>query len=191
MHKLIAALAVGALAVPATASAEEPSTTDKQNAAKLCKSLRTQSGSSDAFTSAVKALVAPGTKVTAKNAYGKCVSFHAKDEQQERTEAQKTAVTDCKKERSDAQAAGEDAEKAFAAKYGAKNTSSAYGKCVSSKAKAQKDEADAADQNKVNAAKTCKDERAKDAAAFKAKYRNFGKCVSAIAKAKNDSQPQS
>ena len=123
-------------------------------------------------------------KVTAKNAYGKCVSFYAKDEAKERSSAQKQAVAGCKAERD---AAVTDEQKAaFAAKYGAKNANSAYGKCVSSKAKAQKAEADAADQARVNAARACKTERGStDAseAAFDAKYRTFGKCVSEKAKA--------
>ena len=182
MHKLTAALTISAFALSAgTAAAEEPSSTDQQNASKLCKQLRTSSGSTANFTSAVKALVTT-KKVTDKNAFGKCVSFHSVDEQKERTEAQSTAVKGCKAERE--AATTDEAKAAFAAKYGAKNESSAYGKCVSSQSKAAKTEADEADQQKVNAAKTCKAERTADKAAFDKKYRNFGKCVSAISKAK-------
>jgi len=187
MLKLTAALAVSALALPvATAGAEEPSSTDQQNAAKLCKQLRTSSGSTANFTSAVKALVTT-KKVTDKNAYGKCVSFYAKDEAKERTAAQKQAVTDCKAER---EAAVTDEQKAaFATKYGAKNNASAYGKCVSQHAKTQKAEADENDQNRVNAAKTCKTERGttpESQEAFAKKYRNFGKCVSEKARENKD-----
>jgi hypothetical protein len=62
----------------------------------------------------------------------------------------------------------------------------AFGKCVSGKAKA----ASKADvKATVNAAKTCKDLKKNDPAAY-AKYGTgrtaFGKCVSATAKAKND-----
>ena len=65
----------------------------------------------------------------------------------------------------------------------------AFGRCVSSKAKASSDEAR---QNTVNAARSCKDERAQlGAGPFREKYgrnasdRNaFGKCVSQLAKAK-------
>jgi hypothetical protein len=190
MHKLTAALTVSALAFSTgTAVADEPSSTDQQNAAKLCKQLRTSSGSSSNFVSAVKALVGTSKKVTAKNAYGKCVSFHSQDEQQEREEAQSQAVKDCKAER---EAAVTDEQKdAFAAKYGAKNQNSAYGKCVSSKARAQKDEADQDDEATLNAAKQCKKERAAGKEAFAKKYRTFGKCVSAIAKAKQQETTQS
>ena len=62
----------------------------------------------------------------------------------------------------------------------------AFGRCVSSKAKAAGEEAQ---QNTVNAAKSCKAERSLDVAAFRAKYgknandRNaFGKCVSQLSK---------
>lgn len=200
MHKKLAsALAIGALAVPAVALAAEPSQTDQQNAAKQCKSLRTSSGGGENFRSAVDAL-ATGDKVTLKNAYGKCVSFYAKDEAKENASAQKQAVADCKAER--AAATTDEQKAAFAAKYGAKNASSAYGKCVSSHAKADKQAADEQDKNTVNAAKQCKTEWAaatteEQKAAFQTKYKAknrksaFGKCVSTTAKAKNDAQQQS
>ena len=183
MHKTFLALAVAAAAAaPATAGAQTPTPEDSQNAAKQCKQLRTASGTAAAFTSAVDALVTG--KVTAKNAYGKCVSFYAKDEAKERTTAQRKAVEACKAER---EAATTDEQKAaFAAKYGAKNPNSAYGKCVSQSAKAQKAQADEQDQAKVNAARACKTERgttAESQKAFDAKYRNFGACVSQKAKA--------
>ncbi len=178
MHKSLIALAVTAFAAaPATAGAQTPTPTDTQNAAKQCKQLRTASGSAAAFTSAVDALVTG--KVTQRNAYGKCVSFYAKDEAKERSSAQKQAVASCKAERDAAQTPEQKA--AFAAKYGAKNENSAYGKCVSQSAKAHKAEADEADQQKVNAARQCKAERGtteQSQKAFDAKYRNFGRCVS-------------
>jgi hypothetical protein len=97
-------------------------------------------------------------------------------------------VTDCKAEREAAVTPEQKA--AFAAKYGAKNNASAYGKCVSQHAKAQKAESDEKDQDRVNAAKQCKDERgttmeSKDA--FAKEYRNFGACVSKKARAQNQS----
>ena len=66
-------------------------------------------------------------------------------------------------------------EAAFAAKYGTgKKGKNAYGKCVSQKAKAKKDAADAADAKAIatrkSAAKTCATERKAGPAAFKAKY---------------------
>lgn len=188
MKKLLTALTLGALLVPAGAAqaGTTPTPTDSKNAAKFCKQLRTSSGSAANFTSAVDAVVSG--KVTTKNAYGKCVSFYAKDEAKERSSAQKTAVTDCKAER---EAAVTDEQKAaFAAKYGAKNNASAYGKCVSTHAKAEKAESDENDQERVNAAKACKAERGTtedSRKAFAEKYRNFGKCVSQTARAQHES----
>jgi len=186
MKKLLTVLTLGALLVPAGAAQAGTTTTptDSKNAAKFCKQLRTTSGGGENFRSAVDALMT--SKVTAKNAYGKCVSFYAKDEAKERTSAQKQAVADCKKERDEA--VTDEQKAAFATKYGAKNSNSAYGKCVSSKAKANKDEADENDQERINAAKACKTERGtttEKQQAFKTKYRNFGKCVSEKARAQN------
>lgn len=180
---------VASLAIPATALADEPTGTDKQNASEQCKAQRTAMG-----VAAFNQLY--GTNKTDKNAFGKCVSKFARDEQKEREAAHSNAAKDCKAERAADEAA-------FNAKYGtnAKKTN-AYGKCVSTKAKANKDAADEADEEKdaqtVKAAKTCRTEQKADAAAFKAKYGTnanksnaFGKCVSAQAKAQNDDQPQS
>ena len=187
MKKLLTLVAVGALVAPATAAqAQTPTSQDSKNAAKFCKQLRTSSGSAESFRSAVDAVVSG--KVTTKNAYGKCVSHYAKDEAKERTSAQKQAVADCKAERE--AAVTEEQKAAFATKYGAKNTSSAYGKCVSQKAKTNKTEADEQDQERVNAAKECKTERGtttESREAFAEKYANFGKCVSQKARAKSNS----
>ena len=186
MKKLLTAVTLGALLVPAGAAqaGTTPTPQDSKNAAKFCKSLKTSSGSAESFRSAVDAVVSG--KVTTKNAHGKCVSFYAKDEARERSSARKQAVTDCKAER---EAAVSDEEKAaFATKYEAKNNASAYGKCVSSQAKANKAESDENDQERINAAKACKTERGtttESREAFAAKYRNFGKCVSEKARAQN------
>src|SRR3954467_13522483 len=76
---LTVACATGmAVAVAGTAVADTPTTTEKSNAAKYCKALRTSSGSPEAFAAAVKAVVG-AKKVTVKNAYGKCVSNQAKN----------------------------------------------------------------------------------------------------------------
>ena len=185
MHKtFIITIAIAGLAVPAVAGAQTPSAQDTQNAAKHCKQLRSAAGSSAAFTSAVDALVTG--KVTAKNAYGKCVSFHARDEQKERSSARSQAVSSCKAERDAAVTPEQKA--AFQAKYGAKNENSAYGKCVSQAAKAKKAAADENDQENVNAARACRTERGtteESQKAFDAKYRNFGRCVSQTARANN------
>jgi hypothetical protein len=185
MKKLLATLAVSALAAPAAAQAQTPTPTpaDKQNASQLCKQLRTSSGSAANFRSAVITLTkSTESKVSESNAFGKCVSFMAKDEAMERTSAQKAAVTACKAEREAADTPAE--QQAFAQKHGAKTTSSAYGKCVSQAAKAEKAEADAADEDRTNAAKQCKTLQGQDTQPGKsfAGFKNFGACVSAKAK---------
>ena len=66
---------------------------------------------------------------------------------------------------------------AFQTQYGTnKNKKNAYGKCVSStaKAKAEKRE-DAAETNAATA--ECKKQQAADAAKFAQDYKNFGQCV--------------
>jgi hypothetical protein len=165
MRKLILVIAVALVAVPATAVASSPSPTDKANAAKTCAKERTAMGAA-----AFKLLY--GTNANKSNAFGKCVSKLAKQNEQNRA----NAAAQCRTER-DADAA------AFAAKYGTgKKHANAFGKCVSMKAKAA-----AAKQEEAveNAAKACWTERKADPAAFKAKYGTnanksnaFGKCVS-------------
>jgi hypothetical protein len=186
--KLLAtAVAVSALAAPTAAQAQTPTSTDQKNAAKQCKAMRQAAGSAELFRASLPTAITG--KVTVKNAYGKCVSFYAKDEAEERSTAQKQAVRNCKAER---EAATTDAQKAaFAQKYGARNTSSAYGKCVSQSAKANKAEEDQEDADRVNAAKQCKTERgttSQSRADFARKYRNFGKCVSQKAHEANEAR---
>lgn len=190
MKKLITLCAVSVAALaPTTASAADPSPSDFKNAAKFCKALKSSSGSAANFRSAIDAVTT--AKVTERNAYGKCVSFYAKQTASEDAAQEKAAKTnaakDCKAERTANPAA-------FATKYGSgKNGRNAYGKCVSQKAKAKKAEADrednAQEQDRVNAAKTCKAERALNPTAFAVKYGTndndknaFGKCVSTTAK---------
>ena len=62
-----------------------------------------------------------------------------------------------------------------------------FGHCVKAKAAEAKAERKKA---KRNAAKECKAERAEDATAFKATYKNLGKCVSEHAKAKREEQDE-
>jgi hypothetical protein len=174
---------VAALAVPAAASADEPTPEQFKNAAKQCKALKKASGTNN-FNQLY------GTK---KNAYGKCVSALAKqkskkDEQQQK-QAQQNAAQQCKTERSDPNfAAGHDG-KTFNQFYGSnKNGKNAFGKCVSRRSKSEEAQRKSAHSN---AAKDCKAERAADPAAFAAKYGTnkngknaYGKCVSQKAKAK-------
>lgn len=114
-----------------------------------------------------------GTNLPSRsNAFGKCVSKLAQQNEQNRS----NAAAACRTERSADPAA-------FAGKYGTgPQHKNAFGNCVSSTAKAA---AAAQVQATVNAAKSCWTERKPDPAAFKAKYGTnanksnaFGKCVS-------------
>jgi hypothetical protein len=191
MKQLIAVgSAIAMLAVPAAATAK-PDSTDRSNAAKEC---RTERGSTPATREAFVAKY--GTNRNKKNAFGKCVSTRALDEEQEGAVAHKNASKECKAE---AEALGDEA---FAAKYGTGKGNSAHGKCVSQKAKPHEADADADDKELISdrksAARTCADERTetgRDAFAEKygtneSKSNAFGKCVSAAAKAlKDDEEP--
>jgi hypothetical protein len=104
--------------------------------------------------------------------------------------ADKNAAKACKAERASM------GVEAFQKKYGTnKNLKNAFGKCVSSKSKDDKDEKnedDDKDEKSSGVAKACKSERASmGAEAFAKKYGTnhnlknaFGKCVSGKAKAK-------
>ncbi len=165
MKKLLLAAALCAAAItPTTASAQDPNPADFKNAAKFCKEFRDGAGKANF----VKMF---GTK---KNAYGKCVSQTAKA----------TAAEDAEQTK---QARSEAVEECRAVKTpGSKNK---FGKCVSEKAKAKKAAADKEDEaqedDKINAAKTCKTAK-EDAEQFGedwgTKKNAFGKCVSATAK---------
>ena len=165
MKKLLLAAALSAAVIaPAAASAQDPAPADFKNAAKYCKEFKKASGANFATMF--------GTK---KNAYGKCVSQTAK----------KDAAEDATQEKAAKEAAREECRALKTP--GSKN---AFGKCVSEKAKAKKAEADAEDEaqedDRVNAAKTCKGLKKDEAATFEKTYgtkRNaFGKCVSKTAK---------
>ena len=166
MKKLLLAAALSAAVVaPTAASAQDPAPSDFKNAAKYCKALKAASGSSSFATMF-------GTK---KNAYGKCVSQTAK----------KTATEDAEQAK---EARSEAVEECRAAKVpGSKN---AFGKCVSEKAKAKKAAADKEDEaqedDRINAAKSCKAAKKADADKFATDFGTrknaFGKCVSKTAK---------
>lgn len=182
----VAAVAFAVTAFPAGAFADDsPTSQDKKNASAEC---RTERGTTDATREAFR--VKYGTNKNGKNAFGKCVSKHAKDEKSERKSAHANAAKDCKAERG----TSKESRDAFDQKYGTNgNKNNSYGKCVSSKQAEYKAAADAADkakaENRKNAAETCDAERgdtAESREAFKQKYgtnkhkRNaFGKCVSA------------
>jgi hypothetical protein len=121
----------------------------------------------------------------------RCVRQNAAEEAAEEAAAHKNAAKECKAEAADPGFATAHGGKTFAEFYGAKgNGKNAHGKCVSTKAKAKKDEMDAEDADEAadfkNAAKRCANERrSMGRAAFADTYgtnrndRNaFGKCVS-------------
>jgi hypothetical protein len=192
MRKLIALTgALALLAVP-TGAVAKPSEGNEANAAQECRAER---GDSAATREAFR--VKYGTNKTKSNAFGKCVSTRARDEEQEGATAQANASKQCKAE------AEQVGAEAFAAKYGSgKKSRNAHGKCVSAKAKQQEAAADAEDREQIaerkNAARTCAAERKElGETAFAAKYgtnkskRNaFGKCVSQTAKAQHDEDEQ-
>ncbi len=117
------------------------------------------------------------------DAFGKCVSERASATGQAKSEARENAAKQCKAER-----------EATPADFTARN---AFGKWVSTKAKAKANEAVEDDLEAIeNAAKSCKAERAANPALFKethgtneSKSNAFGKCVSAKAKAQQDDKP--
>jgi len=166
---IIFGLAV-ALVVAAAAFAADGS--GQTNAARSCRTERTAMGA-DAF----KLLY--GTNANRSNAFGKCVAKAARAEHQ----ATANSSQACRTERESL------GEAAFNAKYGRSDEDrGAFGKCVSGHAKNALAEQQ---QERVNAAKTCKAERtALGAEAFRTKYgtnRNkanaFGKCVSKLVNA--------
>jgi hypothetical protein len=165
MNKLIiTATLSAALVAPAAASAQAPAPADFKNAAKYCKELRKASGAN--FASMF------GTR---KNAYGKCVSQTAKqtarEDEAQRKEARAQAVEECRAVKT-------------------KGSKNAFDKCVSEKAKAKKAAADKEDEaqqdDRVNAAQTCKAAKMADAGKFGRDFGTrknaFGKCVSQTAK---------
>ena len=175
------------LAVSATALAGEPTGKDRSNAARECRAER---GTTDAEHEAfAQKYGTPGSSF--ENAFGKCVSSRAKDEQAERRAAKRGAVRDCREERD------EIGIEAFRDKYGSQHSKgrNAFGKCVSQHAKQRQKAADRRDRKQIeethNAAQECADERdAMGAEAFEQKWGTeqskrsnaFGKCVSTNAR---------
>jgi hypothetical protein len=191
---LCALLCVAAL--PAIASAVEPTRADFRSAAKYCKAYKANAGVNN-FVSVF------GPR---KNAYGKCVSRTANATATENAAQLKTAQSEakqqCKREQADPNFASTHGDQTFNAYYGTNdNDKNAYGKCRSKLAHDLKAAADAQDKveaaDDVEAANTCRQEKA-DAAKFatdradhgtndfahyygtaRTNYKNaFGKCVS-------------
>ena len=165
MRKLIFLAVTAFLALPALAVAGSPPSPASQAAAvKQCTTER------NASLAAFKLLY--GTPPNRSNAFGKCVSKLAQQNEQEHS----NAAAQCRTERSSDPTA-------FATTYGTGSKHrNAFGNCVSKKAKAA---AAARVEATVNAAKSCWTERKADLAAFKTRYGTnadksnaFGKCVS-------------
>lgn len=165
---------LAALLVPSAAAADpKPDAADTRAAVSQCRSER---GATKATREAFKAKY---------GSMSRCVRQNAAEEAAENATAQRNAAKECKAER---EAMGAEA---FSEKYGTNgNAKNAFGKCVSTKAKAKKAAMDEADEQEVAdfkaAAKECAAERKSSGAGnFGEKYgtnrngRNaFGKCVS-------------
>jgi hypothetical protein len=191
MKKLLT-IGCAALACLAPAAASAKDHPAKTSASKFCKQLAAASGGkhSETYAAAVRTLFPDARKVTARNAYGKCVSAKTRENETETAQAaqqaQKNAAKTCKEQRSTDPAG-------FATQWGSKKN--AYGKCVSATARAQQQQAQdaqqAEDASTLNAAKTCKAQRKSDPSGFATQWgtrRNaFGKCVSATAKREQQS----
>jgi hypothetical protein len=175
-------VAATALAVPGGAIAKQPKPTkaEKQDAKQHCQQLRKASGKQNFRLTF-------GTGKNHVNAMRNCKRANAqelaRDDAKAAKQAKTNAAKECKAERQ-ADPTG------FQEQYGTNGSkNNAYGKCVSQKAKANRKEAKAEEEqeqkNEVNAAKACKAERKADPDGFKEQYgtnkskRNaFGKCVS-------------
>ena len=173
---LLTVAAAAALCVPAAALADAtPSATALAGAA--CKTQLTALGATT-FNGTY------GTNASKSNAMGKCVSAAVR----KANGALASASATCKAQQSDANFAATHNNTTFNAFYGAngkgKNAdANAYGKCVSTTAKAT---TNAQTQATITAAKACKASLKADKTAFATKYGTkanaFGKCVSATTK---------
>ncbi len=179
--KILIAASLVALVVPAAAFGSAPTGQDRENGARACRALRASLGENLFRTTY-------GTvQSKRRNAMGRCVSMWAHASHQSRISARAA----CSAEQADPNFAASHDNKSFAEFYGTgPKHRNAFGKCVSSKAKASLDQQQSATQN---AAKSCKAERSTmTGAEFRAKYgknandRNaFGKCVSQLSKSTN------
>jgi hypothetical protein len=171
---LVLGAVAAALAVPVAASAAQPPTAGSL-AVQSCKAQQA-------------ALGAATFKATyGANAYGKCVSKASKTAASQLT----AANTSCKAEQamSDADFSAAHGGKTFDAYYGGNTQSkgkgadaNAFGKCVAQAAQAA---SNASTQATVNAAKSCRSDRAANKTAFASTYKSFGACVSQKSKAKS------
>ena len=175
MKRLLIAAAAASMLVPAVATAGDYDLPPTHAASAACKAERAQMG-----TALFKQTY--GTNKNRSNALGKCISKKNKTEKANQDSANKA----CKAEQADPNFAASHGGKTFDQFYGkGKKGANAFGKCVSSKAKA---ESKADVKANVNAAKACKLMRklypAEYVKEFGSKKNAFGKCVSATAKKK-------
>ena len=162
---------VAAKAAPAILAAS----THTLNAAQQCRAQRSSMGARDFG-------LLYGTGPKHANAFGRCVSKLERAAQAD----DDNASQQCRAEQADPAFAVGHGGKTFADFYGRNaDKSDAFGNCVSTKAQAA---AAARQTATLNAAQTCKGERAANATAFRAKYGKnrdksdaFGRCVAAHA----------
>ena len=165
MKKLMLMLSLVALAAPIAALADAPPS-PAQTANAMCAAAKTTMGTSFATTY--------GTNASKSNAFGKCVSSHAKAAKS----AVQNAAKSCKAQQADANFASTHGNKTFDQFYG--NGKNAMGKCVS-----QAVQSTVAAQAKASksALKSCKAAMKADKAAFATTYGAgrdaLGKCVAA------------
>src|SRR4051812_34627650 len=170
MSRIALLVVLAFVAVPAAFADDSPSPSSQVST--LCKQQRTAVG-----TTAFKLLYGGSA-----NAYGHCVSKLAGSVQSDNANAAKR----CAAERADATFAASHDGKTFAQVYGSgAHGNSAFGKCVSTKAKALSDDRQ---ESTIAAARACKAERTQmGATAFTKQYGGranaFGKCVSKLTKA--------
>jgi len=168
------AVVLVAFAAPAGTAAAKTSKADKQEAKRECRAER---GTTDATREAFKAKW---------GGFGHCLHQKAREAKAERKAARRNAAKDCREERGDTDAS----IAAFRDKYGTNaSKKNAFGKCVSQKAKAKRQEQDQEDaaeaETAKNAAQECDAERSADRKTFEDTYGTnhnkknaFGKCVS-------------
>jgi hypothetical protein len=140
----------------------------RMNPARTCRAIRTQLGTS-LFD------LTYGKNRNDHNAFGKCVSTTARSQ----AHNELSASASCAMQQTDPNFASTHGGQTFDQFYGTNaDQSNAFGKCVSSTAKA----ASTAQKHAiVQAALTCKAQRKSDPTAFKAKYKTFSACVKALA----------
>jgi hypothetical protein len=174
IRKLLILTVIALLVAPATAIAANPG--KGQNAS------ASEAGQGQSLSNPARVCTNLRISLTASifgqqyGTFGKCVSQNTKAQLQTTSSAEEA----CRAEQSDPNFSASHDGKTFDAYYGKnENDHNAFGKCVSSKAKAKWDARIAAVKN---AAKACWNERKGDVAAFKSHWKTFGACVSAKAK---------